>query len=86
MMISVIGSASRISTVVCIRILAMLAGVANTGLIAAKTTNRTTSTIATPGTRATSEGRDRVRIGSHCIPSRTILASVSSLRASSPAM
>ena len=52
MMMTVIGNASSNRMVDCVRMFAILAGVANPGLVSPKIAHSTTSTMATPGTRA----------------------------------
>ena len=52
MMISVIGSASSSRMVDCVRMFAILAGVAKPGLVTANTPHSAISAMATPGTRA----------------------------------
>ncbi len=87
MIMTVIGSASINRIVDCVRTLAMLAGVVNPGLSTPKIAHSTTSTIATPGTRVEPQRCQAEGAFAHwCIPRRTILASVSSLCASSPAI
>ena len=82
MMISVIGSASSSRMVDWIRMFCAFDSVAKFGLATPKAAVSSTSAIATPGTRRIVLGGG----GHWCIPRRTILASVSWSRASSPAI